>query len=152
MLRATKVVRRAAVRTPRVIDTITLDHQARHRRRVALTSDGGTEFLLDLAQASVLDDGDALELEDGQLVQVKAAPERLIEVRTADPLRLMQVAWHLGNRHVATEITADAVYIADDHVLMAMLRGLGASAMIVERPFRPEHGAYHGHNHDASHD
>ena len=148
MLRATKVVRRAAVRVERIIDTITLDHQARHRRRVSLTADRGAQFLLDLTQAAVLDDGDAVELEDGRLIQVKAAPERLIEVRTADPLRLMKVAWHLGNRHVAAEITPDAVYIADDHVLMEMLRGLGASADIVERPFRPEHGAYHGHDHE----
>jgi urease accessory protein len=149
MRRATKIVRRAAVRAERVADTITLDHQARHRRRVMLTGDGGTEFLLDLVQASVLNDGDAVQLEDGCLVQVKAAPERLIEVRTSDPLRLMQVAWHLGNRHVAAEITAQAIYLAEDHVLMEMLRGLGASVSIVERPFRPEHGAYHEHGADA---
>ena len=145
MLRATKIVRRPAVRSERIADTITLDHQARHRRRVALTADGGTQFLLDLAQATILDDGDAVELEDGRLLQVKAAPERLIEVRTADPLRLMQVAWHLGNRHVAAEITPDAIYLADDHVLLEMLRGLGASTAIVQRPFRPERGAYPGH-------
>ena len=146
MLRAARIVRRAAVRMQRVADRITLDHQSRHRRRVKLTGDGGTEFLLDLPQAAVLDDGDAVELEDGRLVQVKAAPERLIEVRTTDPLRLMQIAWHLGNRHVAAEITPDAVYIADDHVLMDMLRGLGAKVAVVERPFRPERGAYHGHD------
>jgi urease accessory protein len=147
MQRAAKIVRRAAVRAERVVDTITLDHEARHRRRVALTGDAGTQFLLDLAQASVLDDGDALALEDGSLVQVKAAPERLIEVRTADPLRLMKVAWHLGNRHVAAEITGEAIYLAHDHVLLDMLRALGASTAIVERPFRPERGAYHGHEH-----
>ena len=147
MLRATKVIRRAAVRAVRVIDTITLDHQARHRRRVSLTADGGAEFLLDLAQAAILDDGDAVELEDGRLVLVKAAPERLIEVRTADPLRLAKIAWHIGNRHVPAEVTMDAIYIAEDHVLVEMVRGLGASTAIVERPFKPERGAYHGHGH-----
>jgi urease accessory protein len=152
MLRATTIIRRPAVKADRVVDTLTLDHEARHRRRVALTADGGLSFLLDLDKASVLDDGDAMKLEDGRLVQVKAAPEKLVEIRTENPLRLMKVAWHIGNRHVAAEITADAIYIAHDHVLLEMVRGLGATASIVERPFRPERGAYHEHGPDCGHD
>jgi urease accessory protein len=152
MIRATAIVRRPAVKPERVADTIILDHEARHRRRLAMTAEGGLAFLLDLDRATALDDGDALKLEDGRLVQVRAAPERLIEVRTENPLRLLRVGWHLGNRHVATEITADAFYIAHDHVLLEMVRGLGAIATEVERPFRPEKGAYeggHGHDHGA---
>ena len=155
MLCATTVVRRPAVKPDRVADTITLDHEARHRRRVALTGDAGLAFLLDLDRATVLDDGDAVKLEDGRLVQVRAAPERLIEVTTDNPLRLMKVAWHIGNRHVAAEITSDAVFIAHDHVLLEMVRGLGAAAREVERPFRPERGAYeggHAHGPDCGHD
>ncbi|MFG1423982.1 urease accessory protein UreE [Roseixanthobacter liquoris] len=159
MLRATTVVRRPAVREEKVVDTILLDHQARHRRRVAMTGAKGLEFLLDLEKATLLDHGDALKLEDGSLVRVEAAPEKLIEVRTGSPLRLMKVGWHLGNRHVPTEITEDALYIAYDHVLVEMVRGLGASAAPVLRPFRPERGAYeaaeahgHGHDHGHSHD
>lgn len=151
MIRATAIVRRAAVRPDKVADSITLDHGERHRRRVALTGEGGLAFLLDLADAVILDDGDAVKLEDGRLVQVKAAPERLIEIRTSSPLRLMKLAWHIGNRHIPCEITDGALYIAEDHVLMEMVRGLGASAGIVTRPFRPERGAYdhggHGHGH-----
>ena len=152
MLRATSVVRRPAVKPERVADTLTLDHEARHRRRVALTGEGGLSFLLDLDKAVVLDDGDAVKLEDGRLVQIKAAPEKLVEVRTDNPLRLMKVAWHIGNRHVPAEITADAIYITHDHVLMEMVRGLGATATLVERPFRPERGAYHEHGPDCGHD
>jgi urease accessory protein len=152
MLRATAVIRRPAVKPERVADTLTLDHEARHRRRMALTADGGLSFLLDLDKAAVLDDGDAVKLEDGRLVQIKAAPETLIEIRTENPLRLMKVAWHVGNRHVAAEITADAIYILQDHVLMEMVRGLGATASVVERPFRPERGAYHEHGPDCGHD
>ncbi len=142
MIRSTKIVRHLAVRVDLVSDTITLDHQGRHRRRVALTTDGGLEFLLDLDRAVVLDDGDAMELEDGRLVQVKAAPEKLLEVTTFNPLRLMRAAWHLGNRHVATEITAEALYITQDPVIETMLRGIGASTKQVVRPFKPERGAY----------
>ena len=161
MLRATAIVRRPAVKADRVADTIELDHEARHRRRVAMTAKGGLDFLLDLDRATVLDDGDAVKLEDGRLVQVAAAPERLIEIRTENPLRLMRVAWHVGNRHVAAEIGMDAIWIAHDHVLLEMVRGLGASASVVDRPFRPEKGAYEGghaghdhaaHDHHAGHD
>ena len=159
MLRATTIVRRPAVKDERVADTLTLDHDARHRRRFAMTGQGGLEFLLDLDRATVIEDGDALRLEDGRLVRVEAAPERLIEVTTGNPLRLMKVAWHLGNRHVATELAADALFIAHDHVLLEMVRGLGAAAREVERPFRPERGAYeggldpaqHGHSQEHSH-
>lgn len=155
MIRATTVVRRPAVRPEKVADEITLDHHARHRRRFAFTADGGLAFLLDLDKATVLDDGDAVKLEDGRLVRIKAAPEELVEVTTANPLRLMKVAWHLGNRHVPAEITESAVYFVDDHVLIEMVRGLGAAVAKVSRPFRPEKGAYeaaeehagHGHEH-----
>lgn len=153
MIRATSVLRRAAVKADRVADTLTLDHEARHRRRIALVAEGGLEFLLDLDRATVLDDGDAVKLEDGRLVQIKAAPERLIEVTTGNPVRLTKVAWHIGNRHVAAEIGEDAIYIGYDHVLLEMIRGLGANAREVTRPFRPERGAYEGHgHHDHAHD
>ena len=146
MIRATAIVPRAAVRPERVADRITLDHGGRHRRRIALTGQGGLAFLLDLDKATVIEDGDAVALEDGRLVEVRAAPERLVEITSDDPLRLKRVIWHLGNRHVPAEITDDAVYIAEDHVLSDMVRGLGARTALVERPFRPEGGAY-GHEH-----
>jgi urease accessory protein len=154
MIRATTIVRRPAVKAARVADSLILDHEARLRRRVALKGEGGLEFLLDLERANVIEDGDAVKLEDGRLVQIKAAPEKLIAITTDNPLRLVKVAWHLGNRHVATEITNDTLYIAHDHVLLEMVRGLGATATPVERPFRPERGAYAGHDHgpDCGHD
>jgi urease accessory protein len=154
MIRAVAVVPRSAVRPERVADRITLDHGERHRRRMAMTTDGGLSFLLDLDRATMLDDGDAVRLEDGRLVQVKAAPERLVEIRAETALALKKIIWHLGNRHVPAEITDDAVYIAEDHVLIDMARGLGAAATLVERPFRPERGAYdegHGHAHHHEH-
>jgi urease accessory protein len=153
MLRATAVVRKAAVKPDRVADTVVLDHEGRHRRRVALKGEGGLDFLLDLDKAVALDDGDAVRLEDGRLVRVKAAPQRLLEIRAENPLRLMRIAWHIGNRHTPAEIGADAIWIEDDHVLAEMVRGQGCTATPVERPFRPERGAYdtcghdHGHHH-----
>ena len=147
MIRATSIIRRDAVDSDRVVDIITLDHGARHRRRILLNADGGTSFLLDLERADVLEDGDAIRLDTGWLVEVKAAPERLVEITTTDSLDLLTLAWHIGNRHVPAEITQEAIYIAYDHVLIDMLQGLGAKVEIVERPFRPVRGAYHHHEH-----
>jgi urease accessory protein len=154
MLRATAVVRKAAVKPDRVADTVVLDHDGRHRRRVALKGEGGLDFLLDLDKAAALADGDAVRLEDGRLVEVRAAPQALIEIRAENPLRLMRVAWHIGNRHTPAEIGADAIWIEDDHVLAEMVRGQGCTATPVERPFRPERGAYEpdcGHDHGDAH-
>ncbi len=148
MLRATAIVRRPDVKALQVADRITLDHAERHRRRVVLTADRGLAFLLDLKDADVLEEGDALRLEDGRLVAVRAAPERLVEITADTPLHLMRIAWHVGNRHVPCELTETALYIAEDHVLAEMVRGLGGATQVVERPFRPERGAYgHGHAH-----
>src|SRR5919107_4971223 len=147
MIRATSIIRRNAVDSDRIVDIITLDHCDRHRRRIVLNADGGTAFLLDLDRADVLEDGDAIRLESGWLVEVRAAPEKLVEIRTVDPLELLTLAWHIGNRHVPAEITKEAIYIAYDHVLIEMLHGLGARTEIVERPFRPVRGAYHQHEH-----
>jgi len=146
MFRATSVVRKAAVRQDRVIDTLTLDHDDRNRRRLALKADGGLGILLDLDKATALGDGDAVKLEDGRLVLVKAAPQSLLEIRAENPLRLMRVAWHIGNRHTPAEITADAIYIENDHVLAEMVRGQGCAMNAVMRPFQPERGAY-DHDH-----
>jgi urease accessory protein len=155
MLRATSITRKAAVRPERVADSVTLDHEGRHKRRVALTTDGGLDVLLDLDKATVLNDGDALKLEDGRLVRVKAAPQKLLEITAENPKRLLRIAWHVGNRHTPAEITESAVYIEDDHVLAEMVRGLGGAVRAVERPFAPERGAYegggHGHHHDHGH-
>ncbi|MEA2841897.1 MAG: urease accessory protein [Methylobacteriaceae bacterium] len=148
MIRAISIVRKLAVKPERVSDSVTLDHEHRHRRRIRLTSDGDLEFLLDLDKASGLDDGDALKLEDDRLIVVKAAPQKLLEIRAENPLRLLRIAWHIGNRHTPAEITADAIYIEEDHVLAEMVRGRGCSVTPVTRPFRPEGGAYdHGHAH-----
>jgi urease accessory protein len=149
MIRATSIIRRNAVEQDRIVDVITLDHGDRHRRRIMLHADGGTAFLLDLDRADVLEDGDAIRLETGWLVEVRAAPERLVEIRTETPLDLLTLAWHIGNRHVPAEITPGAIYIAYDHVLVDMLEGLGAKVAVVERPFRPVRGAYHHHEHGA---
>ena len=128
-----------------------LDFDDRHRRRMAMTGTRGLEFLLDLENAVALRGGDALVLEDGRLVEVVAAPEPLLEIRGHDPHHLIRVAWHLGNRHLPAQISADRILIRDDHVIIDMLKGMGAEVRKVKAPFDPEGGAYGQHNHDLGH-
>jgi urease accessory protein len=123
-------------------DTVVLDFDDRHRRRMAMTGTRGLAFLLDLESAVALRGGDALVLDDGRLIEVVAAPEPLAEIRCKDPQRLVRVAWHLGNRHLPTQIMANALRIRRDHVIEAMVRGLGARVIEIEAPFDPEGGAY----------
>ncbi|MGX1787196.1 urease accessory protein UreE [Bosea sp. NPDC055332] len=152
MQRAISVVRKAAVKQDRVVETLTLDHEDRNRRRVALKGDGGQDILLDLDKPTALNDGDAVKLEDGSLVLIKAAAQKLIEITAENPLRLARVAWHIGNRHTPAEITANAIYIEHDHVLAEMVRGQGCAMADVERPFQPERGAYDHDHADCGHD
>ncbi len=137
-------------------DTVVLDFDDRHRRRMAMTGTRGLEFLLDLEHATALRGGDALQLEDGRLIEVVAAPEPLLEIRTREPHHLIRLAWHLGNRHLPTQIMPKALRIRRDHVIQAMVKGLGARVIEIEAPFDPEGGAYaasgHDHTHGPAHD
>ncbi len=138
------------------VDSITLDAHDRHRRRVVLTGERGTKFLLDLPQATALHDGDGLVLDDGAIVRIVGRPEPLIEIAAADTHELARFAWHIGNRHIDVQIVGDRLRIRRDHVIEDMLRGLGAQLSPVDAPFDPERGAYeqqgHGHDHGHHHD
>jgi urease accessory protein len=147
------VVRATEVRgqhrwTEPAADSVVLDFDDRHRRRMAMTGTRGLKFLLDLENAVALRGGDALVLDDGRLIEVVAAPEPLVEIRGADPLHLVRLAWHLGNRHLPTQIVGKGLRIRRDHVIEAMVRGLGARVIEIEAPFDPEGGAYASGGHD----
>src|SRR5438105_899376 len=129
-------------------DFVILDFDERHRRRVAMTTVSGLNFLLDLPEAMHLRDGDGLVLDDGRIVEVRATPEELLEVRARDRRHLAQLAWHLGNRHLSAQIEEDRVLIRRDHVIAHMLEHQGAILREVVEPFDPESGAYsHDHEH-----
>lgn len=131
-------------------DQVTLDYDDRCRRRIAMTGDAGLAFLLDLAATTHLKEGDALVLDDGRLIEIKAKSEDLIEIRGSNPLHLMTLAWHLGNRHLAAQIEAERIVIRHDPVIAHMLEHQGARIRRVREPFNPEGGAYsadHNHGH-----
>lgn len=117
-----------------------------------MTGENGLEFLLDLAKAAYLRDGDALVLEDGRRVRICAAREPLAEVRAAGPREMLRLAWHIGNRHLPAMLFKDHLVIRRDHVIEHMVEVLGGSVQHVDAPFDPEPGAYDalsGHQHHA---
>jgi urease accessory protein len=124
--------------------TVTLDYDARHRRRIRITTDAGEDVLLDLPKAVPMADGDGLMLQDGRWLLVAAAPEDLVEVRTSDATKLARIGWHLGNRHLPAEIGDGVIRIRPDHVIQAMLARFGAEVTPISAPFQPEGGAYSG--------
>lgn len=129
-------------------DHVTLTYDDRFLRRKVLTTVQGERFLVDLAQTTSLNHGDAFELDDGRLIEVVAATEDLLEIRGD----LTRLAWHIGNRHTPCQIEPDRLLIMQDHVLADMLEKLGADVTRIRGAFTPEGGAYgHGRTHSHAH-
>lgn len=145
-------------------DFVLLDYDARHRRRVAMRTDGGLDFLLDLPKAVALRHGDGLLLDDGRVVEVRSAPESVVDIAAGGPAELVRIAWHLGNRHLPTQLLGRRLRIRRDHVIEELVERLGGRLLPQEAPFDPEGGAYgvggtqghdqghdHGHEHGNGH-
>lgn len=131
--------------------SVVLAHDARHLRRKLLHLDDGEMVMLDLKEPVLFSHGDRLVLEDGETVEIRAADERLFEVTARNGLHLIELAWHLGNRHLAAQIEEGRILILRDHVIREMLIGLGAAVTEVVEPFQPVRGAYHAHGNAHAH-
>jgi urease accessory protein len=157
MLRVTSIKPAAEWDASRAADCVVLDAGDRNRRRIVLTGDKGTQFLLDFPKPVSLRDGDGLVLDDGSIVLVQGEAEHLIEISAGSTLDTVRLAWHLGNRHTDVQIAGGKIRIRRDHVLEEMLIGLGAHLHAVDAAFDPEpatpsheHGhahRHHGHDH-----
>lgn len=130
------------------IETCVLTYEERFLRRKVLTTARQKRILVDLAHTTSLDHGDAFVLADGRFVEIIAAKEPLLQI-TGD---LVQLAWHIGNRHTPCQIEDGRLLIQNDPVIGHMLEHLGASVKEVLEPFTPEGGAYgHGRTHSHEH-
>ena len=136
-------------RTP--IDIVVLSHDQRHVRRKLLHMQHDDVVMLDLKEPVQLSHGDLLLADSGEVIEVIAAEEALYEVTPKDRLHLVELAWHLGNRHLPAEFEEGRILILRDHVIRDMLVGLGASVREVSEPFHPLRGAYHGTGHGHHH-
>jgi urease accessory protein len=150
VLRATAIKRRGEY-SQAPFDLVVLDHHERHlrRRRIKLVHEDSV--MVDLPATVLLEHGDALALEDDRLVEVIAAEEELYEVTGHSGRELAELAWHIGNRHLAAQIEERRILILRDPVIGEMLIGLGAHVHEVCEPFHPGRGAYSGHGHSHGH-
>jgi len=133
-------------------DLAVLSHDERRVRRRAIELVHGDTVLIDFPHPISLESGGALELDNGMLVEVIAGEEPLYEVRGKDHIHLMQLCWHLGNRHLKVQIerewegSGDRILILRDPVIRDMLIGLSATVTAISEPFHPLDGAYaHAH-------
>lgn len=135
-----------------VIGRAVLPHDERHLRRRTIRLENGDSVLVDLPATVALRHGDLLVIEGGGVIEIAAADEDLYAVHGRDPIHMMELVWHIGNRHLAASIDAEQILILRDHVIKAMLEGLGAHVHEVVMPFNPLRGAYSGqsHSHAAS--
>ena len=143
-------------------DSVALAYDERKRSRLKVTLASGAEAGIFLERGDHLHGGDKLAAEDGSaVVEILAAPEKLIEAVAGSPLLFARAAYHLGNRHVPVQIlpteNGGKLRFQTDHVLADMVKGLGCSISETEAPFQPESGAYGAHgghhhgNDDAAH-
>jgi urease accessory protein len=147
-----------------VVDTVILDYAQRSAQKAVVTGVKGGTIEIDLHQPVRLRTDDLLLLDDGNLVEVVAAPELLIEARAADIAALARLAWHLGDRHVPLQVLPNRIRARRDGAIESLLASLGAKIAMIEAPFEPEGGAYaqqevpacdhdhdHGHGHPDEH-
>ncbi len=165
MPRATSVQPAAHRKGGTVVDTLILPYAQRQVKQGFLFGVKGICVEIDLAEPARLRTDDALVLDNGELVEVVAEAEPLIEVRAPDLAALARLAWHLGDRHVPVQILERRLRLARDPAIETLLESLGAKVAMIDAPFEPEGGAYeaaqehghhdhhHGHDHhDHSHD
>jgi urease accessory protein len=156
MPRATSVQPAAQRKGGNVIDTLILPHAQRQVKQGFVFGVKGVCVEIDLAEPARLRTDDALVLDNGELIEIVAEAEPLIEVRAHDFAALMRLAWHLGDRHVPVQILERRLRLARDPAIELLLQSLDAKTALIDAPFEPEGGAYevaqeHGH-HDHHHD
>ena len=146
MRQLVKVAKAGAWPRDESIGSVTLSYDDRHRRRIRMATDQGEPVLLNLVKPEPLADGDGLAFEADQgWLEVRAAPEDVLEVEALDRRHLARLAWHLGNRHLPTEILdGGRLRIRYDQVIEDMLQHLGARLLRTHATFQPEGGAYAG--------
>lgn len=127
--------------------TLSLTAWERSRTRHRFETPDGESLYLRLPRGSILQDGDLLRSQIGDVaIRIAAKPEAVLTVTAQKPLHLLRAAYHLGNRHVPLEITPNYLRLSPDPVLQGMLEQLEVDIKSEILPFHPEIGAYrHSH-------
>lgn len=156
MLTCRQVVAAAQGMTALTVD-LTWDQRKRSRYKSETRCGQAMGWMIE--RGKVLNDGDCLLADDGQLIRVKAALEDVSVVLADNPWLLSRAAYHLGNRHMPLQLGEGWLRYQHDYVLDDMVRGFGLEVERLKRPFHPENGAYgnhgghsHGDDHGHSHE
>lgn len=151
MLRLTKVLPRD---DRPVTGSVRLTIEQRVRSRIKVRLEDGREAGLFLQRGYLLRGGDLIGDDTGIVIRVVAERERVSTVWSDDQTLLARAAYHLGNRHVPLQVEAGWLRYQHDHVLDAMIEGMGLHVDVGEASFEPEAGAYslatNGHDHAAA--
>ena len=131
--------------------TLTLNYELRQKSRQRVELDNGKEAGLFLERGIILREGDCLATDEGQTIMIKAAKEAVSTVYCNDALQMARACYHLGNRHVALQITEKFIRFQADHVLDELCHGLGLTVVSEDAPFEPEPGAYGDYGHVQGH-
>jgi urease accessory protein len=132
-----------------IIDTLLLKCADRRKQQGFAFGGKGTCIEFDFPQTPRLRTDDLLVLDDGNLVEVVADAEPLLELRTADFAAVARIIWTLGNRHVPVEILPNRIRMLQTAETEALLVQRGLAATQVMAPFEPQDGdeSPHGHGH-----
>lgn len=131
--------------------TLTLSYESRQKSRQRVVLDNGMPAGLFLERGIILREGDCLQTDDGETVKIRAAREAVSTVYCNAGLQMARACYHLGNRHVALQITEKFIRFQADHVLNELCHGLGLKVQSEDAPFEPESGAYGDYGHMQGH-
>ena len=143
MRKAIEVLKLGTINNDKILTSVTLSYEDRFRRRIKMLDDSGNFFLLDLQEATQLNDGDKLKLKEGGIIEVKASIEEVMDISCEDSLDNLRIAWHIGNRHIPLQVLKNGkLRLLKNQVLINMIEGLGAKIKFRFSKFHPERGAY----------
>ena len=153
-------IRRGAYKVD-VKGQLALPFEARRINQHSATLASGEEVRINLPRGEVLRGGDLVTASDGRVIEIVAAPEKLLQVEGA---ALARIAYILGNGHVPVQFGEAFMRIAQAPELEEALRQHGLQVTPLEAPFEPEvlggghtheehdhHHRDHGHDHDHHH-
>ena len=130
-------------------DRLALTWELRRKSRLKAVTVNGEAVGLFLPRGTILFDGDLVRATDDRIIVIEAAPEDVSTISAPDAVLLARAAYHLGNRHVRTQVGPGFIRYRHDRAVDELMRKLGAEVIVEEVPFEPERGTKdHAHDHD----
>ena len=125
---------------------LTLSSDQRKILRGIKLTDCKKKLIMQLPREGKLREGDILLTnQKGIFIKVFAMDEKLIQISSSSKLILLQISYHLGNRHIEMEIKPNKLFIKDDYLIKNLLNNFEVEILKINKKFFPEVGAFHNH-------